>query len=103
MPKVHLSVPELLEKASDTFTERGDTYGDSVHRFGATMAALFPDGITLHGAQDWDRMGLLVQIVSKLTRYVNDFQTPHLDSIHDMGVYAFMLEAEDTKLPDPFS
>jgi len=34
-------------------------------------------------------------IVAKLTRYAQNWPDTHIDSVHDMGVYAFMLESLD--------
>lgn len=90
------SVPELLQHATETYQARGAMYGNSVDQYGAVMAALFPEGLVLCTTEGWARFGLLSMVVSKLTRYANNFtEGGHADSIHDLGVYAFMLQAQD--------
>ena len=42
-----------------------------------------------------NRYGALSLIVTKLVRYCNKWDKPHQDSIHDLGVYAFILETVD--------
>lgn len=86
-----MKAPDHLELGAKTYRERNVEYGDSYHKFGRVMLALFPDGLTIETVNKWNRLGVLVQIVSKLTRYSNDFYNPHRDSIHDIMVYAAML------------
>lgn len=88
---------QLIRQAEHTYKERRAIYGASEQKFAAVMAALFPDGVQLQSHQDWVRFGLLTQVISKLCRYANDPANGHVDSIHDMGVYSFMLEAEDRR------
>lgn len=91
------TVPELLDKARATFNEKSKEYGSSYKQHGDIMKALFPDGITLCDPEDFKRFGLLQSVIGKLHRYCKAFDKgfTHIDSIHDIGVYAFMLEATD--------
>ncbi len=102
--QIDRTAPGFLESGATTYRERNKQYGDSYYKFGKVMAELFPDGFIFAGANsldpkkaahDWNRLGILVQIVSKLTRYSNDFSKPHHDSIHDIMVYAAMLQELD--------
>lgn len=87
---------DLMQEAMETFRERGKVYGKNYYQFGDVMCAIFPDGLEAKTVQDWRRLGVLVQIVGKLTRYSNNFSKGgHQDSIHDTGVYSFMLEELD--------
>jgi hypothetical protein len=87
-------VPGILEAALETFKERNKTYGNSADMHGNVMEALFPNGISIVGAEGFQRFSLLNLKITKLVRYCNNFeQGGHLDSIHDDGVYSFMLEA----------
>jgi hypothetical protein len=88
----------LLRRMLETYTERRASYGPSEQRFADVMLAFFPDGLTIERREDWVRFGLFVQIASKLSRYSRDFHEPHVDSIHDMGPYTAMLEAEDRRV-----
>jgi hypothetical protein len=89
---------ELMESALATFRDRRSSYGNSIDKFGEVMHALFPQGLGIDGPQQWAWLGLMVQVVHKLTRYSNSYydQSSH-DSIHDLGVYAFLLQELDRK------
>ena len=87
----------LLERALGTYSDRRGVYGPSEQKFADVMKALYPHGFILDRREDWVRFGLLTQIVGKLCRYSNVPNTGHVDSVHDCGVYAFMLEAEDRR------
>ena len=96
MEKRKQTTVDFLEQALKTSKERNKTYGDNYYKFGRIMKELFPNGITLTNEADFNRFGCLVQIVSKISRYVNSFkQGGHQDSIHDLGVYAFIQEELD--------
>lgn len=87
------SVPDNLRNAANTYEERNKLYGDNYKNFGNVMEAMFPEGLLLNEADDWNRFGVFTQIVSKLTRYaVNLTDGGHTDSAHDMVVYSAMLE-----------
>lgn len=84
-----------LEEALETYKERNKIYGDNYKQFGYIMTALFPSGIPGDSPLAWNRLGVIVQIVSKLSRYAQNIGEPHKDSIHDIIVYAAMLEELD--------
>ncbi len=92
------SPKDILRKAALTFEQRNALYGDNHMRFGRVMQVLFPDGVPCRSADDFTRLGLLVQCVSKLTRYTANFNHGgHQDSAHDLCVYAAMLESVTVK------
>lgn len=84
-----------MAQALETIKEKRKQYGDSYLKYGKVMMALFPNGIKTYDEEDFNRLGLLNMIVHKLVRYTNQWENKHQDSIHDLGVYAFMLEALD--------
>lgn len=85
--------PRRLEAAAATFRQRNALYGDNWLHFGVAMKGIFPDGLRCDTVDDWNRLGIIVQCVAKLTRYGIQFAAGgHLDSAHDMCVYAAMLE-----------
>ena len=91
-----------LFEAHETFNKRSN-YGYTYNQFGDVMKALFPDG--LDSKQMWDednikRFGNLTMIVHKLMRYCNQWDDKHKDSIHDLGVYAFIQEGIDDSTKD---
>jgi len=85
-----LTVPEILEKAAETYRQRNAIYGDNYKEHGRLMAALFPNGLTLKTEEDWIRFGVLHMCIHKVGRYCN--ANGHKDSAHDLSVYAAMLE-----------
>jgi hypothetical protein len=89
-PAIHKKADELMQEAVLTYRERNAVYGSSYHKHGQVMAALYTKGLTLVTPHDFNLMGCLNMIISKICRLS---QTPdHRDSIHDIGVYAFMYE-----------
>ncbi len=86
------SVPELLTDMANTYRERNKVYGDNWRTVGQVMLALFPNGVHLKTAKAFNTWHLFELIVVKLTRFVNA-KLSHADSIHDIAVYAAMLEA----------
>ena len=87
------TVPEILEKMATTFRDRNATYGENWRNVGPVMAALFPSESTvLVSAADYEMWHLFELIVVKLTRFATS-GLEHRDSIHDIAVYAAMIEA----------
>lgn len=90
------SVPEMLLDSAATFEERSKVYGENYKRFGAVMALLFPTGLCCKSIDDHNRLGVFVQVVSKVTRYAENFHKGgHEDSLIDISVYATMLRELD--------
>lgn len=87
------SIATKMEAAVKTFRERNVLYGDNFVHFGKAMQAVFPNGARFETVDEWNRLGVLVQIVAKCTRYGASFsEGGHVDSAHDAGVYSFILE-----------
>ena len=89
---------KVLEDAARTFADRNRVYSNNYERIGKTLAAMFPNGLTLNTAAEWSRMYFFMLLVAKMSRYATNWQTGHHDSVHDMIVYAALLEAFDTNL-----
>jgi len=90
---------DCLEEALLTFKERNKQYGDNYLTHGQVMTSLFPKGVQLQTVEDWNRFGIVNMIVAKLTRYAQAWpkvSKSTIDSVHDLGVYSFMLEALDS-------
>lgn len=93
MSDPRLKADQIMEQAIQTYRDRLAIYGNNAKdRHGEVMASFFPNGYTLGTADDFARFSIFNMIIAKLVRYTNDFDTPHQDSIHDVGVYAFVLE-----------
>ena len=96
MAKKKPFVTNELISAAKTFEERNEVYGDTYKRHGDVSLALFPDGVTLETAEDQNRYACLNMIIGKLTRYATNFEEGgHQDSLHDISVYAAMLNELD--------
>lgn len=89
-------VPEMLRECATVYEERNKLYGDNYKWFGKVMIGLFPNGLTINNVDDWNRLGVFVQAVSKMTRYARNFQDGgHDDSALDNSVYMQMLRELD--------
>lgn len=87
---------EMLKDLAAIFAERNPIYGDNFIHFGKIMTGLFPDGLALKTEDDFIRIGMFVQIVSKVSRYApNLVGGGHADSLDDIAVYAQMLQYYD--------
>jgi hypothetical protein len=83
---------DILAEMAETYRERNKVYGDNYKRVGDVMTAMFPDGVWLHAAEDYNVWHLFELMVVKMTRFANSGLT-HEDSIHDLAVYAAMVES----------
>jgi len=96
-----ITAPEALRESAKTFEERNAIYGDNYKLHGEVMRALFPRGVTLTSASDFNRYGLVVQIVAKVSRYAQQFTNGgHDDSLLDLSTYAAMLREVDSEMND---
>lgn len=86
-----MKADEVLAAAAATFRERNAVYKDNHVQVGKIMAILFPEGVSLKSSEDFDEWHLFELIVVKLTRFANSGRA-HVDSIHDIVVYAAMVE-----------
>tara|TARA_R100001126_G_C4811318_1_gene142015 strand:+ start:225 stop:560 length:336 start_codon:yes stop_codon:yes gene_type:complete len=88
---------DIMENAIKTFNEREKVYGTrGYEQQGRVIKSLFPNGIKLETEEDHNRFFLLSMIIVKLCRYTNNLDKKgHKDSVHDMGVYSFILESFD--------
>lgn len=95
-------VPQFLCDAANIYEERNKLYGDNYKRFGQVMMHLFPSGVSLRTIEDHNRFGVFVQMVSKLTRYAEQFaKGGHSDSLDDLSVYSMMLRELDDEEGQP--
>jgi hypothetical protein len=90
-----------LANLGDLFRDRNAMYGDSYLQFGPVIKAMFPDGLVLRSAEDWNRFALFFMCVVKLHRYAMKFHDGgQRDSLDDIAVYAQMLAYVDEKVEE---
>jgi hypothetical protein len=87
-----LRVPEILEDGAATYRERNAIYGDNWETFRDIMGLIFPEGLDLRDPDKRMIYNWLEHLVGKITRFSASGFT-HQDSIHDICVYAAMIEA----------
>ena len=88
-----MTVDKILTEAAATFKQRNEQYGDNYKNFGNVMIGIFPRGLHIETPDEWNRLWLFVQIISKATRYAANMERGgHEDSAHDLSVYAAMLQ-----------
>jgi hypothetical protein len=83
---------DILAEMADTYRERNKVYGDNYKRVGEVMMALFPNGVTINSKDEFNVWHLFELMIVKLTRFANSGLS-HEDSIHDLAVYAAMVES----------
>lgn len=85
------AVPAILQNMATTFAERNKVYGSNYKNVAPIIKALWPQGVpsSLVTTDHWHLFELMVV---KMTRFANSGLT-HVDSVHDMAVYAAMIEA----------
>ncbi len=97
-----MSAADKLQAAIEKYKQRSSQYGDVFTQVGQIAAILLPSGAACKYSHDHARMQLLLQVIAKLCRYTSHFESGgHQDSLHDLIVYAAMLEAMDEKEDAP--
>jgi len=84
------TVPEIFEDNIKTYKERQKQYGDTYRQYGQIMIGLFPNGLFVEDIETWNRLGVVQACVTKLARFCHNLD--HVDSAHDLSVYAAILE-----------
>lgn len=89
-------VLSILEGSAEVYKERSVVYKDNFRAVGRVMYALFPGGRPgLQFPEDYDRWHIFELVIVKLTRYANNYDTPHEDSLLDMLPYLGILGSLD--------
>ena len=92
-------VIDILVEAQEVYADRSAVYKDNFRSVGRVMVAMFPDGRPpLRTAPDYDRWHIFELLIVKLTRYANNYDNPHKDSLLDMLPYIGILGALDDEL-----
>ena len=98
-----LTVDAALHKLADLYLDRQLVYKSNYKFFGGLMVALeafVPGGkFRLETEDDWTRMGMLVHVASKLSRYCSNFNCGgHAGSLDDTSVYTQMLNEVEREI-----
>jgi hypothetical protein len=87
---------EFLVEAAKLYLEKNEEYGSAYKQMGPIYTSMFPNGVHLNSAADFERFCMLVGVVSKIYRYGKRFlEGGHEDSLQDLAVYASMLAELD--------
>jgi hypothetical protein len=93
------SPDEILNLAADFFRKKNNSahYNNGFKQFGKIMESIYPEGFHLESQEDWNLIGVLSQIISKISRLKystkateGDFEK-HVDNGFDLTVYSSML------------
>lgn len=91
-------VGKFLRDAANTYDERNAIYGDNYKKFGSWVQPLM-SGVRIETEADFTRLGILVHMFSKISRYVENFNSVgHRDSLLDLSVYSAMLAEIDDEM-----
>lgn len=90
-----MSPHEIMIDMARTFKERNAVYGDNYRMVAKLMLVLFPEGLP-PGLYKKDQFHLFELVLVKLSRFAISNLT-HRDSVHDMAVYAAMVESVITE------
>jgi len=83
---------QALHELATLYKLKNSLYGDSYKQAGNLLSSLFPTGIDLRSPEEYNRFCILVHIVTKLSRYCNNFDNANEpDHMKDISVYASML------------
>lgn len=92
------SVPRALADLGKLYRQRNKLYGSNYKHFGMVLHGMFPNGLTVKGPEEFNRLALFLQLVHKLTRYARAMpKKGHVDSLDDIAVYAQMLQEYDAE------
>ena len=97
---------DILRGMAETYEEKAKEYGERQYlHIGKMLEVMYPNGLTLKGADEFNRLHLFILMMVKISRYSQNFKRGgHQDSTHDLAVYTSMLEAfEDEKRIDKFA
>lgn len=90
------TVPDRLTDLAKIHADRKAIYGENYMHIGTIMMGMFPDGLVLKTAEDFNRLHLFYHLVGKLSRYA--MQMPgggHDDSLDDTALYSMILRQFD--------
>lgn len=98
-PVPETNVVPIMEAAIKTYIERSAVYGPGgFEEHGKILLALFPKGLTLQTEEDFSRWVVFNMLLTKMCRYGKHILLGgHQDSIHDLGVYSFIMEDFDAR------
>lgn len=88
-----------LKQLAELFEQRNKLYGSTYKKHGPIVMAIFGGSIPeIRADIDSSRMAIINVVASKLSRYAENWQTGHVDSLNDISVYCQMLrELDDIK------
>lgn len=99
MSKTSKLPSDMLAALGAIYRDRNKMYGNNYKAFGHSCMSIFPKGIELKTVDDFNRFGVFVMIVSKVSRYAAMFTNGgHPDSLDDLAIYSQMLQELDSEI-----
>lgn len=90
------TVAQRLAKLSNLYAQRASVYGKDYQHLGQSLIGMFPDGLTLTTAEEFNRFALFIHVHGKVMRYAQTMlRGGHEDSLDDVSVYAQMMRECD--------
>lgn len=91
------TVPQMLRDAANIYEQRNAIYGDNYKHVGEVLMGLFPRGLVIQTAEEFNRFHLINHMLGKLSRYCQNIKAGgHNDSLDDLSVYAMMARECDS-------
>jgi hypothetical protein len=91
-----VSVPDRLNALAKIYRARAKVYQKDYHHLGESLLAMFPDGLHLETAEEFNRFALFVHLHGKVMRYAQNMKrSGHADSLSDAAVYAMLMQECD--------
>ena len=92
---------EYLEDCAETYHAKHKVYGPNYLQIGKAMEAIFPEGLIVKTADDFNRLHCFMLSMVKITRYANNYNKGgHEDSVRDLIVYQSMLQYIDEMIQE---
>jgi hypothetical protein len=89
---------QCLKDALATYEARNAVYSNNYQLVGKVMVGLFPEGLTVKTAHDWERLHIFLLQVVKQSRYARNWDNGgHGESMDDLTVYAAILNEIDSQ------
>ena len=93
-----LTVSDRLRSLGQINVARGSNYG-RFDKIGRVLHEMFPEGLTVRGPAEFNRLVLFIMIANKVTRLANSLPGGiHEDTLDDTAVYSMMMRTHEDEI-----